>query len=53
MVYKDEMGFVCLTTRYGEMRHLLYASLNGTKTQGKTVIEKKDYIYKDANIYSA
>lgn len=53
MVYKDEMGFVCLNTRYGEMRHLVYASHNGSETQRKTVTEKEHSIYIYANVWSA
>ena len=53
MAYKDEMGFVCLNTRYVEMRHFVSASLNGTETQRKTVTEEEGDIRQDANIYSA
>lgn len=52
MVYKDEMGFVCLNTRYEEMRHLVYASHNGTETQRKTVTEREHCFYICMQIYA-
>lgn len=41
MVCKDEMGFVRQNTRYEAMRHLVYASHNGTETQSKTLAQEK------------
>lgn len=49
MFCKDEMRFVCLNTRYRELRHLVYASHNGADTQRKTVTAKEHCVYMDAN----